>query len=92
MSRADLARAASRALSAIAAENPRLAASWRTAKHQFPDVSPGHLSYQAASLVVEAGVMKTLEDGSFQLGRPVAGAEAVEAVGALEEFAKRQRR
>jgi tetratricopeptide (TPR) repeat protein len=90
--RGDLALAASRALSAIAADNPRLAASWRNARRQFPDVSPGHLSYPAASLVVESGVMTTFEDGSFQLGRPVAGSEAVAAVRALEAFAKRTRR
>jgi hypothetical protein len=90
--RGDLAQAASRVLSLIANENPRLAESWREAKRQFPDVSPGHLSYPAASLAVEAGVMKTLEDGSFDLSRPVTGAEAVAAVRTLEELAERPRR
>ena len=90
--RGDLAHAASRALNLIAADNPRLAASWRNAKRRFPDVSPGHLSYPAASLAVESGVMTTLEDGSFQLTRPVTGAEAVAAVKALEELANRARR
>ena len=36
--------------------------------------------------------MKTLEDGSFQLSRPVTGAEAVAAVRALEELTERSRR
>jgi tetratricopeptide (TPR) repeat protein len=90
--RGDLAQAASRALTQIAAENPRLGGSWRDAKRQFPDVSPGHLSYPAASLAVEAGVMTTLENGSFELARPVTGAEAVAAVRALEELAERSRR
>jgi len=90
--RADLAQAASRALSLIAAENPKLAASWRNAKRQFPDVSPGHLVYPAASLSVEAGVMKTVENGSFELTRPVTGAEAVAAVRALEDLARRRAR
>ena len=90
--RADLAQAVSRALSLIAAENPKLAASWRNARRQFPDVSPGHLLYPAASLSVEAGVMKTVEDGRFDLTRAVTGAEAVVAVGALEELAERRRR
>jgi tetratricopeptide (TPR) repeat protein len=90
--RADLAQAASRALSLIAAHNPRMAASWRNARRQFPDVSPGHLSYPAASLAVESGVMTTLEDGTFQLTRPVTGAEAVAAVRALEDLAERARR
>jgi len=90
--RGDLAQAASRVLSLIANENPRLGESWREAKRQFPDVSPGHLSYPAASLAVEAGVMKTLEDGSFDLSRPVTGAEAVAAVRTLEDLAERPRR
>jgi tetratricopeptide (TPR) repeat protein len=90
--RADLAQAASRALSIIANENPRLGESWRNGKRPFPDVSPGHLSYPAASLVVEAGVMKTLDDGTFDLARPVTGAEAVAAMRALEELAERPRR
>lgn len=90
--RADLAQAASRALSLIAAENPKLAASWRNAKRQFPDLSPGHLVYPAAALSVEAGVMKTVENGSFDQTRPVTGAEAVAAVSALEDLAERRRR
>ena len=89
--RADLAQAASSALSIIATENPRLGESWRDGKRHFPDVSPGHLSYPAASLAVEAGVMKTLDDGSFDLARPVTGAEAVAAVRTLEELAERPR-
>jgi tetratricopeptide (TPR) repeat protein len=86
--RADLAQAASRVLSLIAAERPRLGDSWRTARHKFPDVSPGHLAYPAASLAVEAGVMRPLVDGSFQLARPVTGAEAAAAVRKLEELAE----
>jgi tetratricopeptide (TPR) repeat protein len=86
--RADLAQAASRVLSLIAAERPRLAESWRSAGRKFPDVSPGHLAYPAAALSVEAGVMRPLEDGSFQLARPVTGAEAAAAVKKLEELAQ----
>ncbi|MBA3232003.1 MAG: tetratricopeptide repeat protein [Acidobacteria bacterium] len=82
--RADLAAAASRALSLIAAENPRLAAPWRNARRRFPDVSPGNLSYPAASLAVEAGIMSPMADGSFQLSRPVTGQEALAAVTRLE--------
>jgi tetratricopeptide (TPR) repeat protein len=90
--RADLAQAASRALTAIAADDPRLGSSWRNAKRQFPDVGPGHLGYPAASMAVEAGVMTTLDGGTFQLGRPVTGAEAVGAVQVLEDLANRARR
>jgi tetratricopeptide (TPR) repeat protein len=85
--RGELADAASRVLSLIAVEKPALAASWRNAKRQFTDVPAAHLSYPAASLTVEAGVMQPLADGSFQLGRPVTGAEAVAAVKKLEELA-----
>jgi tetratricopeptide (TPR) repeat protein len=89
--RSDLAEAASKILSLIAAEKPTLATSWREQKRQFSDVPPAHLSYPAASLTVGAGVMQTLPDGSFQLARPVTGAEAVAAVKKLEELAERLR-
>jgi tetratricopeptide (TPR) repeat protein len=85
--RRDLAEAASRVLSLIAVERPRLAASWKNPQLRFPDVAPGHLSYSAAALTVEAGVLATQPDGSFQLTRPVTGAEAVAAVRKLEELA-----
>ena len=86
--RAELADAASRVLSLIAAQNPAAASSWRSGKRTFVDVPPAHLSYSAASLSVEAGVMAPLADGTFQLGRPVTGAEAVAAVKKLEELAE----
>ena len=89
--RGDLAHAAARALALIAEENPRLAASWKNARRKFSDMSPGHLSYPAASMAVEAGVL-TADDGSFQLTRPVTGAEAVAAVKKLESLAERRRR
>ena len=90
--RVDLADAASRVLSLIAAEKPALAASWRSARQQFPDLPQAHLSYPAAALTVEAGVMRAQPDGSFQLTRPVTGAEAVAAVKKLEELAERAAR
>jgi tetratricopeptide (TPR) repeat protein len=90
--RGDLADAASRVLSLIAVEKPALASSWKSGKLQFADVPPAHLSYPAASASVEAGVMQPLSDGSFQLARPVTGAEAVAAVKKLEELAESARR
>jgi tetratricopeptide (TPR) repeat protein len=90
--RGDLALASSRVLSLIAAENPRMAASWRNPRRRFPDLSPGHLSHPAAALAVEAGVMTTAEDGSFQLTRAVTGAEAVAAVRTLEDLAEKRGR
>jgi tetratricopeptide (TPR) repeat protein len=86
--RADLAAAASRTLTLIAAENPKLGAHWRNVRRRFPDVPPGHLSLPAISLAVEAGVMGTLPDGSFQLTRPVTGDEAIAAVTRLEELSE----
>lgn len=86
--RSDLARAASRVLTLIARERPSLAAAWRNPERRFPDVPPGHLDYPAVSLVVEAGVMTVLEDGSFGLARPVTGAEAVAAVKKLQDLAE----
>lgn len=85
--RADLAAAASQTLSLVATERPKLAASWRKPQQRFPDLPPGHLSYPAAALAVEAGVMRPAEDGSFHLARPVTGAEALAAVKKLKELA-----
>jgi tetratricopeptide (TPR) repeat protein len=86
--RSELADAASRILSLIAVERPALAAAWKNGKRQFTDVPPAHLSYPAALLTVEAGVLQPTADGSFQLSRPVTGAEAVAAVKKLEELAE----
>lgn len=85
--RRDLAEAASRVLSLIAVERPGLASSWRNVEVRFPDVAPGHLSYPAAALTVEAGVLRAEPDGAFDLTRPVTGEEAVAAVKKLEELA-----
>jgi tetratricopeptide (TPR) repeat protein len=88
--RADLAQAASHVLELIAARSPQLAAAWRNARtRKFPDVGPRHLNYQAVSLAVEAGVMSTAPGGSFELTRPVTGAEALAAVDKLQELGGR---
>jgi hypothetical protein len=85
--RADLANAASRTLALIAAERPKIGAAWKNSQRRFPDVPPAHLSYPAVSMTVEAGMMAPTEDGSFQLARPVTGAEAVAAVRKLRQLA-----
>jgi tetratricopeptide (TPR) repeat protein len=90
--RADLARAVSRTLNLIANRQPQLAAAWRNPRRKFPDVPPGHLSYPAAALAVEADVMTTAADGSFQLTRPVTGPEAVAAVDKLAQLGGRPAR
>jgi tetratricopeptide (TPR) repeat protein len=90
--RADLARAVSRTLNLIATRQPQLAAAWRNPGRKFPDVPTGHLSYPVAALAVEAGVMTTDADGSFQLARPVTGAEAVAAIDKLAQLGVRAAR
>ena len=90
--RDDLAQAASRALALIAAGNPKVAATVKNARGRFPDVPQGHLSYQAVSVAVESGVMTATADGTFQLSRPVTGAEAVAAIAKLEEISGRKPR
>jgi tetratricopeptide (TPR) repeat protein len=87
--RADLAAAASRVLTLIGAEKPKLAVRWRDPRPKFSDLSPAHLSYPAAARSVSAGVMTTLEGDSFQLARPVTGAEAADTVAKLEALAKK---
>ena len=90
--RADLARAVSRTLNLIAKRQPQLAAAWRNPRRKFPDVPTGHLSYPAAALAVEAGVMTTTADGSFQLTRAVTGTEAVAAIDKLAQLGGRPAR
>jgi tetratricopeptide (TPR) repeat protein len=85
--RADLAAAASQALSLIAIERPKLGAAWRNPQRRFPDLPPDHLAYRAAALAVEAGVMAPTSDGTFQLTSPVTGAEALAAVRTLRALA-----
>ena len=85
--RADMARAVGRVLQLIAQRNPQLAAPWRASKRTFPDLGPGHLNYQTAALAVDAGIMTTAVDGSFQLTRPATGAEAIASITRLAELA-----
>jgi len=87
--RGDLAAAVSHVLTLIAAEKPKLAAKWRDPRPHFTDLSPAHLSYPAAARSVSAGVLAPLEGETFQLARPVTGAEALDAVSKLEALAKR---
>ncbi len=90
--RSDLAQAASRVLALVAREKPALGESWRTSRRRFLDVSQAHPAYAAAALVVEAGVMRPSDDGSFVLSRPVSGAEAVAAIKRLAELAEKSTR
>ncbi|HEY2435348.1 MAG TPA: tetratricopeptide repeat protein [Vicinamibacterales bacterium] len=87
--RSDLASAASRVLTLIARDNPKLAAQWRDPRPRFSDLSPGNLSYPAAARSVSAGVMASLDGETFQLARPVTGVEALDVVTKLEALARR---
>jgi tetratricopeptide (TPR) repeat protein len=85
--RTDLAQAVARLLARIGAQRATQVRAWESARLKFNDLSPGHLAYPAASIAVAAGVMKTVPENSFQPGRPVTGAEAIEAIGRLEMMA-----
>ena len=89
--RGDLALTVTQILSMVAADNPQLAASWRNGRRKFSDLSPGHARYRAAAIAVEAGVMQPLENDTFQVSRPVSGAEAVAAVDRLADLADPRR-
>jgi predicted negative regulator of RcsB-dependent stress response len=80
VTRGDLADALARALEVIAIRDPKAGRGWREAKPAFADLSPGHPSYAAAALAVSAGALAPLEGNTFQVSRPVTGAEAVAAV------------
>jgi tetratricopeptide (TPR) repeat protein len=85
--RGDLAQTVSRILALIATRNPERAKTWQGNPPKIADVSPGHLNYPAVSQAVASGVMP-LENGAFQLLRPVTGAEALDVIARLEALAK----
>jgi tetratricopeptide (TPR) repeat protein len=86
--RGDLAQIVGRVADLIATTKPAVAKVWTGAKQKISDVPPGHLSYPSVSVAVASGVMPLTETGTFQLLRPVSGAEIVEVVGRLEVLAK----
>jgi hypothetical protein len=85
--RGDLAQTVSRVLSVIASRRPGTALAWQNARVKIADVAPAHLNYGAASQAIASGVMPLPSDGTFQLLRPVTGAELVEIIARLEELA-----
>jgi tetratricopeptide (TPR) repeat protein len=85
--RGDFANVVSRALGLVATRSPARAKAWQDTTPKIADIAPGHLSYPAVSQAVASGVMP-LENGAFQLLRPVSGAEAVAIVGRLEALAR----
>lgn len=84
--RSDLARAVSRVLKIIAAEQPALLKDWQSRQARMADVGVSNLNYADASLAVSAGILLLADGGMFQLSRSVSGAEAIDAVTRLERF------
>ncbi len=86
--RGDLAQTVGRVVNLIAAVRPEMAKAWQGSRPRIPDVPAAHLSYPAVSVAIATGVMPLTETGTFQLLRPVSGAEIVEVVTRLEALAK----
>ncbi len=86
--RGDLAQTVGRVMNLIVATRPELAKAWQGSRPKIPDVPAGHLSYSSVAVAVAAGVMPLTETGTFQLLRPVSGAEIVEVVTRLEALTK----
>lgn len=78
--RSDLAQAVSRTLDILASRDPGFDKAWRSERPAFSDLPPSHLSYRDAAAAVGAGILPMLGGNSFQLDRPVAGAEAISAI------------
>ena len=85
--RGELAQTVSRLLTLIAAQRPTRAKAWQDARVTITDVGPAHLNYPAVAQAVASGVMPLAPDGTFQLLRPVTGAEVDEVVTRLEALA-----
>src|SRR5882672_6227623 len=80
--RVDLAEAVSALLQLMARTNPSLRARL-AARPAIADMSPSHLNYPAVAAAVSAGVLPLVDDGRFDIERPVAGAEAIAAIDRL---------
>ena len=86
VTRDKLAEAVAALLPLVAA--PQEVSNWRAVPGRFSDLSQGHLKYADVSIAVASGVMKTLENQTFQPSRSVTGAEATEAVERLRSMAE----
>ena len=84
--RGDLATAVSRLLALVAARDSEV----RARLDQRPaiaDLTPGHTQYRAVAAAVASGVMPLMAGDRFQVGQPVSGAEAVEAIDRVRALA-----
>jgi len=83
--RSDLAQIVWRAIQVLGAR-PADVARWRAARPSLADVPRTHLASAAIASAVASGAMSATEDGRFQPGRPVTGAEAIAALARLEQI------
>ena len=84
--RSDLAQAVARMLKIIAAGRPQLLKEWQSRAQKMSDVGVSNLHFADASLSVAAGIIPLADGGSFQLSRPVSGAEAIDAINRIERL------
>jgi hypothetical protein len=87
--RGDFARVVGQMLDLIAQRQPAAARQWQSDRREIKDVSAAHLNYEAVAASVSSGILPLSDDGTFQLSRPVSGAEAVAAVDRLEKLLNR---
>lgn len=87
LTRSDLASAVGVLLRALGSRQATWWQQWQQRRIAFTDIDPKHLSYPAASLAVSADVLAVAEGRAFRPMRPVAGAEAVQAVDRLVDLA-----
>jgi len=80
--RVDLAEAVSAVLRLLARTRPALQARM-AARPTIADMSASHLNYPAVATAVSAGILPLLDGGRFDIERPVAGSEAVDAIDRL---------
>ena len=84
--RSDLAHVVARLLKIIAADRPQLLKDWQSRIQKMGDVGVSNLHYADASLSVAAGIIPLADGRSFQLSRPVSGAEAIDAITRIERL------
>ena len=86
ITRSDLAQAVSRLLKLVALSRPGLLKDWQSRQQKMTDVSVSNLHFADVALSVAAAILPLTETGSFELARPVSGAEAIDAVSRIERL------
>lgn len=86
--RSDLAEVVDAMLDLFAELDPSVVSGLTDQQPDFSDMRAGHLSYGSAARAVAAGVLRVLDNDTFQPTRAVEGGEAVEATDRLAELAR----